>query len=147
MRFGTDHDDLSVWVSLDAEPRDMDLTDGLGDELLDLAVEGMLSAVLSGRAPGGGSWAPNSGPTKRAKGHGAVGYKTGAMLDPSNWIDGPRDVTPRSAVWTYAGPDYARHFHSGSPGTPARGLVGWTYSAESDARERVRAEAESYRTD
>ena len=147
MRVGTDHDDLSVWVSLDVEPRDMDLTDGLGHELLDLAVEGMLSAVLSGRAPLGGSWAPNSESTKRAKDHGAVGYRTGAMLDPSNWTEGQRDVTPRSAVWTYAGPDYARHFHAGSPGTPARGLVGWASAAESDARELVRAEAGRFRDD
>lgn len=149
MRLDVDHQTLSIILTLDGEPADVDLTaDELGEGILDLAVEEMLNHVQSGRSPHtGGAWPPNSETTKRMKGHGLVGYRTGRLLDPSNWTEAARDVTPRSAVWTWAGPDYGTHFHNGGDFTPPRHIVGWTAAAEAQVRAILDAASAAGRPD
>jgi hypothetical protein len=85
MEFTVDDADLSLSVELDVEPAALDLRAGLGDRLLDLAVEEMIRAQARRESPGGTPWAPLKPSTVRQKGHAAIGVRSGGMLDPDRW--------------------------------------------------------------
>ena len=58
MRFEVDANELAVYLELDTEPANLDLTaHGLGDACLDAVVEGMLQSHRAQCAPDGTSWA------------------------------------------------------------------------------------------
>jgi hypothetical protein len=150
--FTTDDDRLSIRIELDDEPQELLLSDGLGDQILDLAIEEMLTCVQRQIAPDGTRWADlKVSTTARKEGltkH-VIGYQTGAMTDPSNWTGGSRQVEDGWAEWKYQGPDYAATFHNGNPakGQAARPIVGWTDRAEAQARELIRDRVSQLRID
>lgn len=57
-------DRLGIYLELDVEHEDLDLTEGLGDDILDMAVEGMISAVEQNSDP---STLRQWEPTRRAR--------------------------------------------------------------------------------
>lgn len=162
MRFLTDDATLSVTALLDTEPESVDLTepqeDGrtLGDQLLDLAVTGMLETHGREQAPDGTPWAPLRPSTVRQKPgltKGLIGIRTGDMLDPDRFDPGRREIAPRSASWFYRhdGEETvsfakARGFNDGRPGVQEpRPLVGWTDGARLEAQSLI--QAASFRAD
>jgi hypothetical protein len=149
MKFTVDDADLSLSVELDVEPATLDLTAGLGDRILDVAVEEMIRAHARGQSPGGAPWAPLRPSTVRQKGHAAIGVRTGGMLDPDRWRAAPRDMEARRATWIYPYGDLRRGraygqaygFHAGNArtGQPARPLIGWTARAQAETMALIRA--------
>ena len=96
MRFVVDDADLSLWLELDDEPATLDLTrDGLGDRILDAAVEEMIRAHARQESPAGVRWAKLAAATVKQKGHATIGVRTGGMLDPDRWRTAPRDLEAR----------------------------------------------------
>jgi hypothetical protein len=136
-----DDEDLTLGVELDAEPDAVDLTqDALGSTILDVAVEACLVAVWSGRNPATSEpWPPLAPATvaeRRRLGWNAdIGYRTGNMLAPWRFRDGPRVIAKRLATWTYdaRGCDYARYFHADRP------LIGWSVEAIEQAQTLIAA--------
>jgi hypothetical protein len=141
MRFGGSDDTLTLWVELDDEPAWLDLTqDRLGEAILDLAVEGCLLAVFSGRDPlTGDAWRPLAESTLNHRRHQGlnldIGHVTGRMLSPWRYRDGPRRIETRRAEWSYQqrGCDYARFFQE------ARRIIGWSDLACDQAEQLVAA--------
>jgi hypothetical protein len=153
MNFLTDDQELAIIAELDDEPDELDLAaSGLGQRILDIAVDEMLTAVRQRRAPDGTPWAPlkpSTVRTKQAKGANILllGYETGEMTDPYNWTRGSTQIEPRWALWKYQGPEHAKNFHQGNERQAPRPIVGWTYRAEDQARELVRNEVLRMRID
>ncbi len=149
MRFRVDDADLSLWLELDHEPATLDLTrDGLGDRILDAAVEEMIRAHARQQSPSGALWAKLAASTVKQKGHATIGVRTGGMLDPDRWRAAPRDLEARRVGWIYPYDDDRRGraygqaygFHAGNPktGQPARPLIGWTERAKAEAQALIR---------
>jgi hypothetical protein len=149
MKFTVDDADLSLSVALDVEPATLDLTAGLGNRILDVAVEERIRAHARRESPGGTPWTPLRPSTVRQKGHAAIGVRSGGMLDPGRWRTAPRDLEARRATWTYPYGDLRRGraygqaygFHAGNPrtGQPARPLLGGTARAQAEAMTLIRA--------
>jgi hypothetical protein len=141
MRFSTDDANLSITCELDEEPGAIDLAgdDRLGDQILDFAAGELMTGAYAQRDPDGNPWEPLASETYRAKGHDRIGIKSGDMLSPANFTDGPRDVTARSATWTFGDRSpKALAFHQGRANVqPARPIVGWTDRARAQAREII----------
>lgn len=142
MRFTVADEDLSLWLELDEEPDHLDLTqNGLGEALLDAAVDGMLASHAQKQSPDGRPWAPNAPSTARQKGHAEVGVRSGALLDPETWHAGDRQLDARRVGWIHPHADdrtlrgKVQGFHHGNPrtGQPARPLIGWTRAAQARA--------------
>jgi hypothetical protein len=146
MRFVTDDATLRAGVTLDAEHRDLDLRNGLGDELLDELVAGMLEAHSRAEAPDGTRWPPLRESTIHRKGHAVIGIATGKthITDPETWTRLPRRIE-RRAAWLYVSRGDRRYWqiHGWQNGVlrnncPARPLLGWTRGAQSNATDLVR---------
>ena len=131
MRTETDDETMTISLDLDTAPEALDLTNGLGDQIIDEAIEGMLAAVAAKRDPASGKpWPKLSWKTISQKGHADIGSRTGEMLTDAHWRDGTRIIQPRSLSWTWVGPIYGRYFHAGNDtGQPPRQLIGWTREA------------------
>jgi hypothetical protein len=86
-----------------------DLSDGLGDDVLDVAVGGVKSHFNAQLDPDGATWAELQSAYKRWKDKhypgNPIGVQEGLMRDE---IDGERKVDPDSAEWTYGHSDEAR---------------------------------------
>ena len=139
--YGVEDETCCLWMSLDTEPLQLDLRDGLGAQILDLAEQEMLDAVLSNHDPTTGEvWAPDAPSTVRQKGSDFVGHRTGAMMDPSGWTSGVRAIEARTLNWFWNGPRYGRYFHNGNPARnqPARHITGWTPRAIEQADELIK---------
>lgn len=144
-----DDQDLSLTVALTTEPEHLDLSAGLGDRILDFAVEEMLVSHRRKQSPAGVPWAPIRPSTARQKGSTEIGVRSGYMLEPSRWRNAPRDLEPRRALWRYDYGDLRRGrvygqalaFHAGNPhtGQVARPMLGWTPRAVAQARALIRA--------
>jgi hypothetical protein len=145
LRFLTDDAALEIRLELDTEPEDLDLTAaGLGEQLLNVALEGMLGAHEKAESPEGTPWPELAASTVRQKGHATIGYHTGRthLLDPQRWQTAPRDITTRSASWTYpndATRGQAQGWQQGNERNrmPARRIVGWTEHAQEECRRQV----------
>ena len=131
-----DDNQLQLIIELDDEPDHVDLSRGLGLDIMTNAAASAHQAALAGTDPATGeAWEEDSEKTARKKGHHLVGKQSGAMLS-ANW-ESPNavDAQPRRATWQYPGPDYARFFHERRP------LIGWTPDAITYAAEALRRAA------
>lgn len=144
MRLTVDHQNLSLVCELDTEPEGMTLDgdDGLGNLILDSGVQGIIGSCSAEQAPDGQAWAPLQPQTAARKGHSRIGWQSGSMLSPVKLLNGPRDVGPRVATWSYPPdePDFSKlqGFHGGRPGRQeARPVIGWTVDAAASARALV----------
>jgi hypothetical protein len=146
MQFYTDDDNLRAGVRLnDRDHKDLDLTrGGLGRQLLDCLIGGMLDAHACACAPDGTPWAPLRDSTVRRKGHSHIGIDSGRthLLDPTTWTrDILRSVTSREAYIEFPRQDrrwgQVHGWQNGHPLTrvPARKLIGWTRAAQADAQQ------------
>lgn len=109
----------------------IDLTgNGLGEDLLDVIVEGIVERSLGEQAaPSGAAWAPNKEPyaSSRRKRGKPIGVLTGDMLSLQQ-VRGTREITPTLALMTYGTSSEARRkllwFTKGRPGQEPRPVLG-----------------------
>ena len=102
MIFTVDDEDLSLWLVLDVEPAALDLVaTGLGDRILDLAVEEMIRCYQRQESPAGEPWAALAPSTVRQKGSSTIGVRSGRILDPGRWRTAPRELERRRVGWIY----------------------------------------------
>jgi hypothetical protein len=146
MRFLTDDANLRCGVTLDSEHRDLDLRDGLGDQLLDELTAGLIDSHSRASAPDGSRWAPLRESTVHRKGHAVIGIASGRthLTDPDTWTRLPRQIGRREA-WLYVSRGDPRYWivhgwQNGNQRTncPARPLLGWTRGAQSNAADLIR---------
>jgi hypothetical protein len=155
MRFVTDDDQLRCGLLLDTEDPRVDLTaGGLGDDLLDALVQGILEAHVRRRAPEGDPWPALAARTVRRKGHSLIGVHSGRthLLDPLRYLSGDRQITPREAWWSVSTVDRQiwKITHGWQNGNernhcPARRLIGWSPAACDFARRAIAREEARWR--
>jgi hypothetical protein len=147
-QFYTDDQQLTAGVRLDSEHPSVDLTaGGLGDEVLDLLVGGMLDAHSRFEAPEGGSWPELARSTVRAKRSEQIGIRTGksGITAPATYTTAPRDVQPRQAEWQFDSGDrklngMAHGWQNGNARNhcPPRRLIGWSPGAKQAAQDLLK---------
>jgi hypothetical protein len=110
----------------------IDLTDGIGEDCLDLIAEGIADRTIADQAmPDGGPLPDLTAPylkRKVAQGFPALTLvRTGAMLAMVN-LKGERTIAPDSAAMTYGTTEAERakagYAHDGAPGRPERPFYG-----------------------
>ena len=147
MRFEQSNAELSITLHLDDEPADL-TRDGLGADILRVAVETMKASARAEQSPSGRAWAKLRTATVGRKGHALIGVESGEMIAALD--AGDTSIEPTSARWSYpkgATWDRAQGFHNGREGArfnapmiqPARPFIGWTDTAKEYARTLIQA--------